>query len=180
MYFNSGLILNSGAIERLQLSASFDANGCPKPIILVGPNGSGKTNVLSILTDALLEIAAQHFQNALPEQGAGHRYFRILGSRTQRSTSPFELSLLRFSHNGSDYYYRAKAGKLSAASISNDLKGYGPINTWPEEGNSKTVVGPNEQIAAIYNSGIYAFFSILSIRIASLGKYRCACKRTRG
>lgn len=91
MYFKSGLILNSGAIERFQLDASFDADGFPKPIILDGTNGSGKTNFLSILADAFLEIAAQHYVNVLQPRGVGHTYFRIVGGRSQRSARPFEV-----------------------------------------------------------------------------------------
>src|ERR1700686_66500 len=118
MYFSSGLILNSGAISCLELAASFDDRDLPKPLVLVGTNGSGKTGALSTIADALAEIAAQHFVDALPQrEGSGHSYFRILGGRNLRLNQPFELSALKFTHGNLNYIVRAKAGKISSDSI---------------------------------------------------------------
>lgn len=56
MYLTSATIHNSGPIERLRLEASFNPDGTPKPLIFVGANGSGKTGVLSVTGDALVEM----------------------------------------------------------------------------------------------------------------------------
>ena len=67
MYLTHSLILNSGPIADLEFKAPFNDDGTPKPVILVGTNGSGKTNVLSVLADALVEAASLHLSNVMPE-----------------------------------------------------------------------------------------------------------------
>lgn len=71
MYLTDLLIVNSGAIEKLTLQPQFNADGSPKPVVLVGTNGAGKTGLLSVVADGLVEIAAQHYENITPTQGAG-------------------------------------------------------------------------------------------------------------
>lgn len=159
MYLSNALVLNSGPLSQFELAPSFDKQGLPKPIVLLGSNGSGKTNFLSITSDALLEIAAQYYGDALPSQaGGGHKYFRILGGRSQKSGASFELSLLHFTHNTSNYYYRAKAGTVSPSSLDPLLNKYEPIKTWAETGNEKIVVGPTDQINSIFESSVCLFF----------------------
>jgi hypothetical protein len=158
MYFSSGLILNSGPISCLELKPSFDDKGLPKPLILVGTNGSGKTGALSTIADALAEIAAQHFQDVLPQLGAGHSYFRVLGGRNLRLNQPFELSALKFTHGNIDYFVRAKAGTISSGSIPTSFTHFNPMANLALEGSNKTVEGDNNQIANIFGAGAYVFF----------------------
>jgi hypothetical protein len=153
MYFSEGLILNSGPILRLELSAPFDEKGLPKPLVLVGTNGSGKTGALSTIADALAEMAAQHFVDVLPQRGAGHSFFRVLGGRTLRLDQPFELSALKFTHDGVNFFVRAKAGKLSATTIRSEYSRFDPIGSLPEEGNAKVVDGDQSAIERIFKSG---------------------------
>src|SRR5687768_533430 len=110
MYLTHSLILNSGPIADLEFKAPFNDDGTPKPVILVGTNGSGKTNVLSVLADALVEAASLHLSNVMPEIGGGRAYFRIIGGRNQRVSAPFELALAKFKHGSEEIFYRSKAG----------------------------------------------------------------------
>lgn len=98
MYLRKSLILQSGPIEDLRLDFDFHANGNPKPMVIVGKNGSGKTNFLSYVTDALIEIACKKFTDVAPPypSGLGHRWHRIIGDVTTRSGSQYELALLEF------------------------------------------------------------------------------------
>lgn len=158
MYFSNCLVLNSGPISQLELSASFNEQGEPKPIILVGTNGSGKTGALSTIADALAEIAAQHFVDALPEFRAGHSYLRLLGGRNLRLNQTFELSALKFVHHDTNFFVRSKAGKISTPSLRALFSSFDPVAALPEEGNHKLVEGNLNAIADIFTSGAYAFF----------------------
>lgn len=167
MYLTDALILNSGPIHRLVLRPQFNPDGSPKPLILVGSNGSGKTEFLSIVADGLIEIACQHFQNITETVGLTRQYFRIIGSRSQRVGEIFQLSALKFKDGPHDLYYRAKGGEVSPATIAQELKPYGPVATWLPKSNQneKVAEGPENEIARIYDSGAYVFFPSMRFEI---------------
>jgi len=158
MYFSNALILNSGALTKIELQAPFNNDHSPKPLILVGANGSGKTGVLSIVADALIEIAAHHFNDITPSEPSGRSFFRIVGGRNQRTTATFELAALRFIDGSNEFFYCSKAGNLSPAIVAQDMARYAPVKDWPEKENHKAVHGPEQEIAAIYEKGAYIFF----------------------
>ena len=79
MYLREGLVLNSGAVADLTLHAAFNADGSPKPIVIVGSNGSGKTSLLALIADALIEVAALKLQGVTPSQGMQRQFYRVLG-----------------------------------------------------------------------------------------------------
>jgi hypothetical protein len=157
MYLTNALMLNSGAIEKLILTPQFNSDGAPKPIVLVGANGSGKTGLLSITADGLIEIAALHYVNLTPQVGVGRRFFRVLGGRTQRVGSNFELSALKFRDQTHEFYYRAKTGEVTASLVSDEMKPYPGMIHW-SAGNDKRASGQTAEIERIYGNGAYAFF----------------------
>lgn len=56
MYLKNIDIKNYGAIENLTIEADFYDNGNPKPLIITGHNGAGKTLLLTNIVDAMIEI----------------------------------------------------------------------------------------------------------------------------
>ena len=54
MYVETIFCENMGPIEKAVIRASFTPEGNPKPIVLVGKNGSGKSIMLSNIVDALM------------------------------------------------------------------------------------------------------------------------------
>ncbi|MBE9241697.1 hypothetical protein [Synechocystis salina] len=60
MYLRECLIENVGPITALDVSLDLDTAGNPKPLILVGKNGTGKTIFLAYILDALAELARVH------------------------------------------------------------------------------------------------------------------------
>jgi len=124
MYLHEIFLQNTGPISKCHVKPPFDENGNPQPIVIVGPNGSGKTIFLSYIVDALTEFAKRAFTDIVPTDGLSSPYFRIIGSTRVKSGQPFSLSLLHFKTTGSDSYYCEKAGTLEAPSYSSkpDLK----------------------------------------------------------
>jgi len=78
MYLNSMMVENMGPIQRFVLHSSFTEKGHPKPIVLVGKNGSGKSIALSNIVDALHELGQQSFNDVVVPMGVGgHKYYKV-------------------------------------------------------------------------------------------------------
>jgi ABC-type molybdenum transport system ATPase subunit/photorepair protein PhrA len=52
----------------LDLTPSFNADGTPKPLVIVGKNGTGKSILLSYIVDALFELAKKAYADIVPGQ----------------------------------------------------------------------------------------------------------------
>jgi len=99
LYLKKLLLLNSGPISDVEIDAEFDSGGNPKPIILLGKNGNGKTNLLSTVTDAMIEFAAKAYDDISPSQPSGGRYYyRALNGTLRKVGAPYELAVLEFGH----------------------------------------------------------------------------------
>jgi len=69
MYFNSVEIENIGPIENLKLEFPVSENHHPKPIIIVGENGTGKSILISHLVNVLLTGKQLVYENTEIDQG---------------------------------------------------------------------------------------------------------------
>ena len=59
---------NIGPIKNCQLEFPFNENGNPKPVVIVGENGSGKSIVISHIVNALLNAKQKLFDNTEMEK----------------------------------------------------------------------------------------------------------------
>ena len=156
MYLKDILILESGPIKEFQYDLEFDENGNPKPTVIVGRNGTGKSNILSFVTDALIEIAAKIFDDVAPRNdSSSHDWYRIIGGQTIRFGSQFELALLRFADQDDAFTYVSKGGTLKKADVQDRLSPLHEAINWPDSGALKEVHGPKDQIERIYRDGCY-------------------------
>src|SRR2546421_401066 len=116
IYLRECLIENSGPIDCLDLSLQFTAAGNPKPLILVGQNGAGKTIALATIVDALVELAKLAYRDAVRGQVAGYTpYFKHVADANIRSRAAYGVSLLEFSGDGRGFGYVEKVGSLDPA-----------------------------------------------------------------
>lgn len=76
MYLEYLYCQNFGPISCAAIKMPFTDQGKPKPIVLVGKNGSGKTILLSSIVDSFYEFAADAFEDVASKSGVGHHYFR--------------------------------------------------------------------------------------------------------
>ena len=87
-----------GAIERFELLEKdlikIDSN--PKVLILVGQNGSGKTTLLSGIIDAFYEFGNKLFEEILPKNGMGYKYFKVYGGSNLKINSQYGFNFLQF------------------------------------------------------------------------------------
>jgi hypothetical protein len=160
MYLKHLMIHNSGPTQELDLQPQFTDDGLPKPLILVGLNGAGKTNVLSTIADAILEFqVAAGFGDILPNNKAGQRlFFRLIGGSTTSLNCPFEVSVATFKHADSLFSYRARSGAVPEAVV-NRLKTIAAFNVWDAK-QDKDVIGDADQLKNIFVSDSYSFFPV--------------------
>lgn len=63
MYIKEIDVENLGPLEKANIKFSFNEDGSPKPLILVGKNGSGKSTLISNIVDSFYEFAAKAYSN---------------------------------------------------------------------------------------------------------------------
>lgn len=69
MYLHKVYLENTGPIEKLELEMSFHENGNPKPVVIVGGNGTGKTIILSYIVNSIISAKQTVYQNTEIEHG---------------------------------------------------------------------------------------------------------------
>lgn len=163
MYLHNIVIQNVGAIEKLHLKLPFNDNGNPKPVFIVGENGSGKSILLSHITDSFIEFAKQPFRNIV---NATHTnpspYYKISGYINQRNYKEYGISYLKYkSLDGQQYYeYVDKSGILTmddALKITNNLWVDNNIS-WSSEENVKWVTQNTESLSNVFKNNINCYF----------------------
>ena len=83
MYIKQIVDVNMGPIKRIDIQPSFEDTGIPKPLIIVGENGSGKSTFISNIVDSFFELAGKAFQDALhpSDYGNGYDYYKTIYSK---------------------------------------------------------------------------------------------------
>lgn len=159
MYLSQAVIENSGSLKWLNLKLPFQPGGLPKPLLIVGQNGSGKTNFLSQIADALFEAAAAHYDNVLPAMGAGRAWFRVVGGRTISVGQRGSFSILKFSDGATDRVYKEKAGFVPPEEAKLRLPtNFAPYVNWNSEGSFKEFAINEADSEKMFNSGVYVYF----------------------
>jgi energy-coupling factor transporter ATP-binding protein EcfA2 len=161
LYLRELFVKNSGPLRELQINFAFTPEDRPIPHLIVGRNGSGKTNLLSLIADALMEGAADVYRDILtPTIGAGRNWFRVVGAKTVSYNEAGGFSILRFEHNGQQIFYRENAGQFTAA----QAKAIIPPTldagaTWPDNGENGKIFSIDEKtVRSIYHDGAHVFF----------------------
>lgn len=143
----------------MSLKFSFNENGSPKPIIFVGENGSGKTNFLSIVADALLEYAAKGYYNIFSENGPNRTLFRMVGGATTSYGSAGSCAILEFFENGKKYFYVEKAGHLEIEEIMQQTdESMHPLINWQPGQSVKNISMDKGDAKAVFDAGSYSYF----------------------
>jgi hypothetical protein len=143
MYLRECLMENVGPVGLVDVSLPFNEDGTPKPLVLVGQNGSGKSIFLSYVADALIEFAKLAYQDVLEgQQGENSPYFKIVSPSSQRAGTDFGIGLLQFSDRNTTCVYVEKTGTLKPADYAGKMRGrFASVASWPTEGNHKDVLG---------------------------------------
>ena len=84
MYLKKIACENMGPILCVDIEPGFDVNGNPKPLVLVGKNGTGKSILISNIVDSFFEFGDQAYSDLTHKVNMGHSYFKMSsGSQIQ-------------------------------------------------------------------------------------------------
>lgn len=161
MYLRECFIENVGPISKLDISLSLDDSGNPKPLILVGKNGTGKTILLAYILDALAELAKKKFSDIAIGQRLGNSPFlKVTSSADIRYLSGSSLSFLEFSASENKFCYVEKIGEIDQnkypEELINKLKS---LQFWQNnEPFFKKIMGDEKQVETFFRTGVVCFF----------------------
>lgn len=161
MYITDCYLENCGPISRFQYKFPLTPGGNPKPVILVGSNGSGKTVLLSYIVDALFELAITAFTDIMPGQSSDrHKYFKLTGVSNQKVGAAYSVGLLKFEHDNKRLYYGEKTGTLEPDGLPISVSAeYKEILLWGKaDDHFKQAIGDVKAIEAGFMGGSICFF----------------------
>lgn len=111
MYLRAIQLRNTGPIQELSLALPFDGEN-PKPLVLVGRNGSGKSTVISFIVNALVALKQQFYEDVEIEKGKVYRLRSALGIHGDAN---FYFAKLDFEQGVSLIEWQLNAKKESVA-----------------------------------------------------------------
>lgn len=144
MYLKNIAINNIGPIDELSIEMPFNENGNPTPIIFVGENGTGKTILQSQIVDGVYEIANKLFDDILPRQGIGYKYYKISGGINIQAGKEKGFSALIFHDDSANKYeYFDKTGDVKKEDFTEPLSEFA-LSPNNKNDNQKEITSINE------------------------------------
>lgn len=140
MYLKNIAIENIGPITKLAIELPFHENGNPKPLLLVGENGAGKTIFQSQIIDSLYETASNLFTDVGVRDGEARSYYKISGGTNLKSGEKKGFSALSFidSENNKIEYFD-KIGNVTKNDFTNAITDFS-LSPDDKNGNQKSVI----------------------------------------
>lgn len=161
MYVETVFCENMGPIEKAVIKAGFTPEGNPKPIVLVGKNGSGKSIMLSNIVDALHEIGDQAFSNITKKSHNGHKYLKIASGSQIRIGKTSLCGFVSFIDDDKkklEYIYTW--GEITNNDVKNLFNGIGlPTPAIQIDSDSgKAVTNDVERVRKAFRSSVLTYF----------------------
>lgn len=155
MYIKNIYIENMGAIKKFELSENELFIGeNPKPIIIVGKNGDGKTTLLSCIVDALYQLQSKaEFRDVPTYDRVLTYYYRISGGITQRHNANYAISAIEFKDKKRNVLCTDCIGEIPQ-DTRDKIKGYSPNFQYKEVLN----LGDLEELKKDFKNNTYCFF----------------------
>lgn len=160
MYLTKIRVNNLGPIERAYIDPQFSANGLPKPILLVGANGGGKTVLLSTLAESLIEAAALKFEKVTPVEANGRNWYKISGGTSIRAGKTGALSLIELTTSGGQQLnFIDKSGVVDSRLVG-ELIPASLRESIPSDGRPhKAFYDKDSKAVEEFKNGVYCFFT---------------------
>lgn len=134
MYIKEIDVENLGPLETANIKFSFNEDGSPKPLVLVGKNGSGKSTLISNIVDSFYEFASKAYSNIQindKNKSSYSCYYKILSPIEIKTGKTFLYSHIIFEDNVNYLFVQGKGIPEETFSSIGCL----PIDKEPKNGN---------------------------------------------
>lgn len=153
---------NIGPTEIVNIEFCKNENNTPKPVILVGENGAGKSTVLSNIVDAFYEMAGIAYSNVREKDGEGYQYYKAIMRSEINIGHKFMVSFIEFWEPNQEQIisqYVFKSGQLTYKEFCNEI-GVQLKNTniWNDEKDIKGVSVSQKDVERIFSEEIFCYF----------------------
>lgn len=160
MYIKKLIYENVGPIEQVAITPSFTPEGNPKPIILVGENGTGKSTILSNIVDSFYEMARQAYDNACEtDGGSGYQYYKAILRSDIHIGKQTMFSCIQFDDNNENFTYLYKSGHLENDFVHQRLDGISLDGlSWQPDANYKGITINKKKTEDIFDNNVICYF----------------------
>ena len=156
MYIKKVVYKNVGPLDSISIELPFHSNGSPKPLILVGENGSGKTTFLSNIIDSIYEMAGVAYQDVRqPEYQNGYQYYKVISPEQIKIGCEYLFSYIEYD---SSVEYLFKCGNLSYEEFCKNTNYESPKLNWGDSANYKHTTATEEIVEDAFNKNIFCVF----------------------
>lgn len=163
MYLKQLSAVNMGPIKDVSITFPFDEAGNPKPVIVVGENGTGKTTLLSNVVDSLYELAEKAFSDVTKSDGrTGYQYFKAISPSEIQVGQEYMCSIVEYTSPRNPTYsigYVMKSGKVSADLIKNGNAFCAKKSiSWEDGENYKNAFIEKTESETVFGRSIFCYF----------------------
>lgn len=158
MYIKRVIDANMGPLSKIDIKPSFDSEGNPKPLILVGENGSGKSTFISNIVDSFYELARSGFDDAVHQNsiGNGYAFYKIISGLQIKIGEKYLFSRIEFD-NDVDYFF--VSGECSTEKFKEESGYEGSEFKWNTNENKKHVRGISKnEIKKLFAEQVFCYF----------------------
>jgi len=156
MYIKKMVYKNVGPLGNINLDMPFNIDGSPKPVIIVGENGSGKTTFLSNIIDSFYEMAGEAFNDVrFPDGNNTFQYYKVIGSDQIKIGEKYLYSFIQYD-NSINYIF--KAGNYAFQDFKDAFPDCPNSLNWNEKTNYKKIEVTEKQVEEIFGSNIFCCF----------------------
>ena len=160
IYINKLIDKNVSPLTDIHVDFPFDNDGNPKPIILVGENGTGKSTILSNIVDAFVEMAGISFSNVrYPTYPNEYQYYKAIVPFEIHLGKSFMYSYISFK-NEKKIDYVLKSGDISVNEFKKQIANSTIRITWDQDKleNYKKVFCEKNTISSIWKENVICYF----------------------
>lgn len=158
VYIKKIIDKNVGPLKDIQIVFPFHESGNPKPVILVGENGTGKTSVLSNIVDAFFEMAGKAYTNVnISSTRNGYQYFKTISPSEIHNEESFMYSYISFiADNNPEYIF--KSGEIPSSELKGRLGNTKLSISWGKKENKKENTSDEKTALNIWENNVLCYF----------------------
>ena len=163
MYLKSIHTVNVGPIKDVKINFPFTENNLPKPVVIVGENGTGKSILLSNVVDSFHEIAGMAFDDARKpaDFNIGQQYYKIVSGQEIHIGEKYMYSRLQYEDENvaeNIFEYLFKGGEFSIQEFCNNEGIAQKDCKFHENGNDKQVTVNEKDVELIFGKNVICYF----------------------